>query len=260
MSEIEPLLIARDGPVLRLTLNRPERRNALTNDLISQLTTALDEASADRTVGCVVLTGAGDRAFCAGADLTHGDTPFQFDFSEVHTPFANFLRAAKNCRAPIVGRVLGHCLAGGMGLYGACDIVIAGESARFGLPEAKVGIFPMQVLAVLRDVIPDRKLKEMCLTGHPLTAAEALQWGLVNSVVADADLDVEVDRVVASLAAVSPVAVRRGKYAMRVMETMSFDEMIAFSETQVAPMTMTQDAEEGRQAFKAKRAPVWPNR
>jgi len=249
----------RDG-VAFLTINRPQRRNALTNDLMRRLGEAIIAAGRDPEIRAVVLTGAGDKAFCAGADLTPGDTPFQPDFAQLRLPFADFLRAGKNSAVPIIGRINGACMAGGMGLLGVCDIAIAADTARFGLPEVKIGIFPMQVVAVLRDRLPARVLADLSYTGRLVGAAEALTLGLVSRVVPAADLDAATDAVLADIRAASPVAIRRGRYALRAMETMSFDEMIAFAETQVGPMIMTGDAREGLMAFNERRRPAWPNR
>jgi enoyl-CoA hydratase/carnithine racemase len=246
----------KDGIAI-LTLNRPHRRNALTNPQMSQLGEMITTSSAQPGLRAILLTAAGEKAFCAGADLTPGDTPFKPDFSEIHTPFANFLRAAKNSALPIVGRINGDCIAGGMGLLGVCDIAIAVDTARFALSEVKIGLFPMQVIAVLRPVLAPRVLADMSYTGRFVAAAEALDLGLLNSVVKASELEGAVERVLAGLRRASPAALRRGRYAMRVMESMSFDEMIAFAETQVGPMVLTEDAREGLLAFNERREPNW---
>jgi enoyl-CoA hydratase/carnithine racemase len=254
-------LLARthDG-ILRITINRPERRNALTNKLISEMTAVLAAVNADRTIKAVVITGAGDSAFSAGADLESRDTPFQFDHSVYHTPFADLLRAGQACDAPIIGRLNGACLGGGMGLLGICDIVVAAEHAVIGLPESKVGVYPLQVFAVLRDLIPRRILVEMCILGNSLTARQALEFGIVNRVVPADRLDMIVEEILAGIKAVSAVAVRRGKHALRAMNMMTFEQMISFADTQISPMASTEDAREGREAFAARRTPRWPNR
>ena len=144
------LLAARGDGILRLTLNRPARRNALTDTVLLALTDMFLKAGTDTTLRAIVLTGAGDKAFCAGADLTPGDTPFQPDFSRLTLPLGQLARAVHACHIPIVGRINGTCVAGGMGLFGLCDMAIATEDARFGMPEVKVGIFPMQILTMLR--------------------------------------------------------------------------------------------------------------
>jgi methylglutaconyl-CoA hydratase len=254
----DDLLIEHSTRLLRVTINRPAQRNALTQNVMKKLAAALIEANDVPTLAAIVLTGAGDKAFCAGADLRSSDTPFQQEYG-LTTPFADLLRATQEVRLPLIGRINGYCMAGAMGLAAACDIVVAAESARFGLPEVKVGLFPMQVLALLRDVIPKRRLTELCLTGETFSAEEALGYGLVNHIVPDASLDKTVDTLVSNLIAVSPSAIRRGKYALRAMAGMSFDEMIAFAETQVGPMSMTPDAVEGRTAFAEKRPPRWPS-
>lgn len=255
----EELIVERADGVLRLTINRPDRRNALTNRLMGRMAEEFAAANKDRTLRLIVLTGAGDKAFCAGADLKDPDTPFQPDFTRYRLPFADLLRVGRACDLPILGVMNGTCMAGGMGLFGLCDIVVAAEHAKFGLPEAKVGLYPMQVLAVLRDLIPRRILAEMCITGEPLTAAQAQACGIVNQVVPAAELAAAADAMVAKIRATSPMAVKRGKYAVRAMEAMDFEQMIAFAETQVTPMAFTGDAKEGRAAFAERRAPQWPN-
>lgn len=255
----EVLVSAADG-VVRIVINRPERRNALTETVMAGVGCAIRDASADRDARVIVLTATGDRAFCAGADLTPGDTPFTHDFSRNTLPFADLLRAGMASPLPIVGAINGACVAGGMGLLGICDMAIASSTARFGMPEAKIGIFPMQIVAVLRDLIPPRAMADYCFTGRLFDAHEAMSIGLVNRVVEPEALEEAVSEVARGIAAVSPVAVRRGKYALRAMRDMTFEQMIAFAETQVGPMTLTEDAREGMSAFNEKRPPVWPNR
>ena len=254
------LLRERNGPVLRLTMNRPQRRNALTDAVILGLSDAIREADRDESIRVIVLTGAGDKAFCAGADLTPGDTPFKPNATRLQSPMGELARSAHACRIPIVGRINGLCLAGGMGLFGLCDMAIASENAKFGMPEVKIGLFPMQILTMLRDLIPARFLNEMCLTGRAIDAQTAFSIGILNRVVPEAELDAAVDALVAEIVAASPVAVRRGKYAMRAVESMSFHEMMAFTETALTPMILTEDAREGLAAFNERRPPQWPGR
>jgi enoyl-CoA hydratase/carnithine racemase len=254
------LLIERTPPVLRLTLNRPHRRNAFTTPLLLEMARAIREAGADEGLRVIVLTGTGDKAFCAGADLTPGDTPFKPDASMLETPMGELARAVRACRLPIVGRVNGLCLAGGMGLFGLCDMVVATEDATFGMPEVKIGLFPMQILPLLREVIPTRLLNEMCFTGKPIDARTAMSAGMLNRVVPFAEMDATVDALVADLVAASPMAIRRGKYAMQAVDGMNFDQAMAFTETSRLPMIQTEDAREGRAAFNEKRPPQWTGR
>ena len=241
-----------DGRLI-LTIDRPERRNALNGDVIGALHEALDRVRSDETTRAVVITGAGDQAFCAGADL--GGDAFAFDYATPTSAYADLLRAARTLNVPLVARVNGACMAGGMGLLAICDLAISAPHASFGLPEVKVGVFPMQVLAVLQDQLPLRCLAQLCLTGDPIDAARAREIGLVNEV-AD-DLDAALERLLSRLLANSPTALRRGMYAMKAMRSMSFEEAIAFGEGQLGLLALTQDAREGLAAFKEKRKPQW---
>ena len=247
---------SRQDARLVLTIDRPERRNALNAEVIGALQEALDRARSDETIRAVVLTGAGDEAFCAGADL--GADAFAFDYATPTSAYADLLRTARTLNVPLIARVNGACMAGGMGLLAMCDLAIAAPHAIFGLPEAKVGVFPMQVLAVLQAQVPQRCLAQLCLTGDPIDAARAREIGLVNEV-AD-ELDGALERLLSRLLSNSPTALRRGLYAMKAMRSMSFEEAIAFGEGQIGLLAMTQDAREGIAAFKDKRKPQWTSK
>jgi len=253
----DELLIQQRGPVLWLTINREARRNAVSHGVLAALAQAIDAAQQQRELRAIVITGAGDKAFCAGADLQAAQA-FTTDYSEPQGHVARVLRAAQGSTVPLIARVNGACLAGGMGLLGMCDLAVAARHAVFGLPEVKVGVFPAQVLSVLQHQIPRRKLAELCLTGEPLTSAEALEYGLVNYV--DDDLDGRLQWLLERLLDKSPAAIRRGLYTMKKIEAMSFEESMAFTESQIALFTLTEDAKEGQLAFKEKRKPVWPGR
>lgn len=257
MSTSDILVQDRAGSVLRLTLNRPERRNALNDDLIRALTDALDAASDDADIRAIVLTGSGDKAFCSGADLSPKAGTFGFDYAQPVSTYANLLRAGRRATVPVIGRINGYCLAGGMGLLGLCDMAVASSEAKFGLPEVKVGVFPMQVAALLQPMLPARKFAEMCYTGEMLTADEALACDLVNYVVPAGDLDAKTDWLVDRVVSKSPTAIRRGKYALSATASMTFEQSLAFLESQIGLMPLTQDAQEGLAAFAEKRQPRW---
>ena len=242
------------GPVLWLTITREARRNAMSHSVLAGMAAAISAAQTDRSVRAIVVTGAGDKAFCAGADLQNAQA-FTTDYSEPLGHLAQLLRAAKASYVPLIARVNGACMAGGMGLLSMCDMAVAAEGAVFGLPEVKVGVFPAQVLSVLQHLIPRRTLVEMCITGEPISSAQALAYGLVNYV--DADLDAKLQWLLARLLDKSPAAVRRGLYTMKKMETMAFEESMAFTESQIALFTLTEDAREGQAAFQEKRPPQW---
>jgi enoyl-CoA hydratase/carnithine racemase len=242
------------GPVLWLTITREERRNAMSHGVLAAMAQAISEAQNQRSVRAIVITGAGTKAFCAGADL-QSTKAFTTDYSEPHGHLAQLLRVAKASTVPLIARVNGACMAGGMGLMSMCDMAVAASHAVFGLPEVKVGVFPAQVLSVLQHLIPRRKLAEMCLTGEPITSAQALEYNLVNYV--DEDVDAKLQWLLERLLDKSPAAIRRGLYTMKKVEAMAFEESMAFTESQIALFTLTDDAKEGQKAFQEKRKPVW---
>ena len=248
------LLSEMRGPVMWLTINREERRNAISPGVLAGLSEALARANRDRAVRAVVITGAGTRAFCAGADLQSGKS-FKFDYSEPHAGFANLFRQAKQSTVPLIARVNGACMAGGMGIMGMCDMAVSTPQAIFGLPEVKVGIFPAQVLSVIGNLLPRRVLAEMCLTGEPITAVQALEYRLINHI--SEDLDAGVEWLLGRMLDKSPAAIRRGLYTMKKIEAMAFEESMSFTESQIGLFALTQDAAEGQLAFREKRKPVW---
>lgn len=259
MSETNPtgvpeVLARQQDGVLWLTICREERRNAINAGVLAGLSEAFAGAARDRSVRAIVLTGAGDKAFCAGADLQTGQS-FTFDYSEPSQSFANLLRLARAVHVPKIARVNGACMAGGMGLLAMCDLAVAAPHARFGLPEVKIGLFPAQVVSVLQGLVGRRMLTELCLTGEPIDARQALACGLVNAVAED--LDAGVQTLLGRLLDRSPAAIRRGLYLMQQIEHMPFEQSIAFTESQIALFALTDDAAEGQQAFRDKRHPRW---
>ncbi len=245
------------GPVLYLTIHRPERRNAMSPAVLQGLRDGIERADADPAIRAAVITGTGDKAFCAGADLQTGKS-FAFDHSRPYQGLADLMRRARRATVPLIARVNGACMAGGMGLMAMCDMAVASEHAIFGLPEVKVGLFPAQVLSVLQHLIPRRTLNELCLCGEPVSAREALEMSLVNHV-AD-DVDARLDWLLARLLDKSPAAVRRGLYTLKHVQSMAFEESMAFTESQIALFAQTDDAREGQLAFREKRAPQWTGR
>mgnify|MGYP000032073007 CR=1 FL=1 len=245
----EPVLVERRGRTLWITINRPDRRNAINGAVIAGLMAAMAAAGNDPELRAIVLTGAGDHAFCAGGDLEKGTSIFGDQLDEPTTEFGRLARLARGIGLPVVGRINGACVAGGMGLLALCDLAVSADHARFGLPEAKIGVFPMQVQVYLRKLILPRHIAELCFTGELIDSARAREIGLVNHVVPQAELDAKVDWLLEKLEGVSPVAIRRGKYAMAAMENMGFHEAIAFAEGQIMLTAMTNDAKEGVAAF-----------
>lgn len=247
------------GRALVLTIDREAKRNALSAAVVEGIGEGLKAAVTDMDVAAIVITGAGEKAFCAGADLDPKSAPFQMDASQSRLAYADLLRAMIACDKPIVARINGACMAGGMGLLGAADLAISTDTAKFGLPEVGIGVFPMMVAAILQNRlhIPARDLAALCLTGDPIDAPRAKELGLINTVVKAVDLDAAVDALVEKLATRSPTALRLGKRAMTAMLGMGWDEALAYAETQIRLVALTNDAREGVAAFGEKRAPKW---
>ncbi len=252
------VLVEQREAVTWITINRPERRNALNEQVVTAIGDGIAQAQADAGCRAVVLTGAGDAAFCAGADLkTSEGGAFQVDFSDPRHYIVDLFKAMDECRLPIIARVNGHVMAGGMGVLCACDMAVTVDSARFGTPESKLGLYPMMILGPMLRVMPRRKLVEMCITGEPVDAGEALALGLVNHVVPPAQLDAKLDWLLSRVVDKSPTGVRLGKMALQAMQDMSLREALEYAQVMVSVMASTQDAREGLSAFVDKRAPRW---
>ncbi|MEN9689056.1 MAG: hypothetical protein RI998_1053 [Pseudomonadota bacterium] len=255
----DAVLLEARGAAFWITINRPDKRNAINAEVVQGIREGYAQAHARPDIRVIVLTGAGDKAFCAGGDL-QPDKGFVFDLSQPQVAYADMLREAHAATLPSIARVNGVCMAGGMGLLCMTDLAVASDHALFGLPEVKVGVFPMQVMSLLQHQVAKRVLREWALTGEPFSAEEALRAGLVNQVVPAADLDAKTDALIQRLADKSPTAIRRGKYAMRAIESMGFEQAIAFTESQIALVAQTEDAREGLAAFNEKRSPQWTGR
>jgi len=243
-----------------ITIDDPDRRNALSNEAMVELGVALRSACADGTVRVVVVTGAGDRAFSAGGDLSGGFVDAPLADHGGRGALADLVRVMRRCPKPIVARINGHALGGGLGLVAASDIAIAADHARFGTPEIAVGLWPMMITAVLKPLVPRRPLLEMMLTGRRFDAAEAVDLGIINRAVSYADLDQAVDEMVEALAAQSPAALTLGKAAFYAVEDMDLDTALDHLHIGLTAMASTEDAQEGVKAFLEKREPQWRGR
>ncbi len=246
-----------DSPRATITIDDPERRNPLSTTTMGELRDAVEKAAADSSVRVIVITGSGNRVFSAGGDLA-GDfieTPIALHSSR--TALASLFRSMRAAGKPIVARVNGHALAGGFGLAAACDLVIAVEEARFGLPEINVGLWPMMITAVLQRCLPHKALLELMMTGRLMDAVEARNLGVVSRVVAGGDLDTVVDETVTALASKSPIVLRMGRDAFYAVEDLAFDAALDLLQTGLTAVAMTNDAAEGVAAFLEKRDPYW---
>src|ERR1041384_6301522 len=206
MNDMSSVIREKRGQAFWIPINRPDKRNAINADVVAGIVQGYREAHDDKDVRVIVLTGAGDKAFCAGADWQSGGAAVAMYFAKPNVDYADLLRLSQNATKPAIARVGGVCMAGGMGLLCMTDMAIAADHVIFGLHEVKVG-------------------------------------GLTGRIV---------DK--------SPTAIRRGKYAMRAIASMSFDESIAYTESQIALLALTEDAKEGLKAFGEKRKPSWPGK
>jgi enoyl-CoA hydratase/carnithine racemase len=243
-----------------ITLSREEHRNAISPTMIIELFDALEKYDNDSNILAIVLTGAGSKAFCAGADFGEAmsATTSLLDRYEEQRRFAEIFKVIKDLKKPLLGRINGHALGGGLGLACACDIVIAAEDCRFGTPEINVGLFPYVIMAtLLRSTSAPKRLIEMMLTGERLGAEEAQQLGLVNHVVPREQLDGKVDEIITRITSKSPAILRLGRRAFYTMRDMEYEKALEYLTSVLAINTMAEDVAEGITAFLEKREPQW---
>ena len=255
------LRYAVSGPRATLTLDDPDRRNPLTGEALAQMVEALDRAAADDDVRVLVFTGAGDKAFSAGGDLAGGFFDDPIGLHSERGIVSEVFRRMRRCGKPTIARVNGHALAGGFGLACACDIVVAVESAKMGTTEMNVGLWPMQISAILQRLVPPRVAMELFLTGRVFPASEGVQMGLVNRTVARLDeLDQVVDEYVSNLAARPRAAMAFGREAFYLIQDLGLDDALDYLQVGLTATTLSDDAREGVAAFVEKRTPEWTGR
>ncbi len=261
MSSYETIRYEVRERVARVELHRPEVRNALSPEMARELIEALGAAKGDPDVVVVVLTGAGDKVFCAGGDLggiserqAVGGRP-----TEAGGPsllFQTFAQLGK----PLIGRLNGHALAGGLGLACACDLVVAADDVKLGTPEVNVGLWPMVIMSVISRSVGSKQALKLYLTGEPVSAADGVRIGLITEAVPRAELDDRVDALASSIASKSPAALHLGRDAYYAQRDLPFAEQLEFLTEQLAAVAATEDAAEGIRAFLEKRPPVWVGR
>ena len=257
----ETLLTSLADGVARITLNRPHVRNALSRTLIQELAAALAAYEADAAARVIVLSGAGDKAFCAGADLKGvGDRGTTLQARESFSGLAGILDAITTMRTPVIAQVHGVALAGGCGLAAGCDLVIASDDAVFGLPEIKIGLLPLIVMAPILRAVGRKRGLLMILSGEPVTAREALEMGLVSRVVARDDLERESTALAARLARFSPTAMGIAKEASYTIQDMEYGKALRYLRELITLVGLSDDAKEGIAAFFDKREPEWKGR
>ncbi len=255
------MLLSTDGHVATITLNRPEQRNPLSAGMLRDLVASFRWCQGESEIWVIVLTGAGDRAFCSGADLSSfgAGVPEAEHHKERHV-FIDLFLLMSELGKPIVGRINGHTLAGGMGLAGCCDVLIAVDTATFATPEINVGVWPMMITAVLARNLPRKVLLEMVMLGERWTATQMQSAGFVNRVVARELLDATVNEMADKLARKSPAVMRLGRDSFYHQQDMDFAPALDYLYAELLKVAMTEDSKEGVLAFFEKREPKFTGR
>jgi enoyl-CoA hydratase len=251
----------RDDGVATIALDQPDTRNALSNQLLSDLIAAFEAARDDERVRCVVLASTHDKVFSAGGSLDQ----FAADVPLVHKHFGTerfprLFRTIMQLGKPTICAANGHVLAGALGVALACDLIVAREGATFGTPEINVGVFPFMIMALIYRNVPRKKTNELLLLGERISAEEAREAGIVNRVVAPDEFEAAVDDWALKLAGKSPVLMRLGKDAMYRQLDMPFEDALDHLRSQLTIAFTTEDIQEGVKAFFEKREPQWSGR
>ena len=258
----DPVLYELDeAGIATLTLNDPDTRNALSPEMLGGLIAAFERAREDDDARCIVLRSSHEKTFSSGASLGGfaGDTPLvERHFGTER--FVGLFKLIGELGKPTVCAADGHVLAGALGIALACDLIVASERASFGTPEINVGTFPFMIMALIYRNVPRKKANELLLLGERLNAQEALEAGIVNKVVAPAELDAAVGEWARKLAGKSPVIMRLGKEAMRRQLDMPLDDALDYLRAQLTLAMSTEDIVEGVTAFFEKREPEWKGR
>lgn len=245
--------------VLWLTINTPDSHNTMSAQMLHELAAAFDSAKHISGLRAIVLTGAGERTFCAGGQLTPSadGNPFELAPEQFDNPVALLFRAMDRCDVPIVGKINGSAFGGGVGLVCACDIAIGVSSAQFGTTEARVGVFPLMILPLLMRVVSRRDLFEMCFYAEKFNASKAVERGLLNDAVEPAELAHAVEAVISKLRLNSPTALKIGRRAINAVTDLSLSDALNTTQALLPLLAQSAHAKEGFLAFREKRPPVW---
>ncbi len=251
--------VIKDGPVARVSFCRPEIHNAFNDTLIYELTDVFAALNADRSLRVIVLTGEG-KSFCAGADLNWmrrvKDYSFEKNLEEA-LALANLFYLIYTTPLPVIGRINGAAIGGGTGFVSVCDIAVAAESAKFSFSEVKIGVVPACIGPYVIRKIGEGKAREFFISGERLTAAEALRIGLVNRLYPDAQLDLEVNKLVATVLSSGPHAITMAKELISNLPLMTPEQFKPYTAEMIARLRKSDEGQEGMEAFLNKRKPNW---
>ena len=247
------LQVSREGRVLRLTLNRPEKRNALNGALCRELVAAIEEGDRDPGVGAILLRGAG-KSFCAGMDLDEMLTPAEAELGEAHE---RLFTIGRRVTTPIVAAIHGAALAGGTGLAANAHIVVASEDATFGLTEIRIGLWPFVIFRAVVEAVGERRAVELGITGRIIDAREACSIGLAHRVTSE--VDASAGEIAGTVATASPEAMRTGLRFVAKTHGLEWDTAGKLAQSFRRELFTTADFAEGIRAFREKRKPQWPS-
>ncbi|MFQ5666535.1 MAG: enoyl-CoA hydratase-related protein [Candidatus Binatia bacterium] len=237
-----------------ITLNQPEKRNALSNVLVQELRDHLQAAIVDERVRVIVLTGAGS-VFCAGADLKTSGVGASSTPGE--NPFVTVMKTIWEAPKPVIGRINGHAFGGGVGLAAACDITVAADSATFSFSEVRVGVIPAMISVIVVPKLGIQNAMWLFLTGERINARRAVEVGLIHRAVAATELDAAIDEVIGMLRLGGPNAIREAKQLVRRMPELSVDGGFRYATQKITELFASAEAAEGMRAFIEKRRPRW---
>jgi enoyl-CoA hydratase/carnithine racemase len=243
-----------------VTINRPDRRNAINPEVVRGIADALLAAESDDGVTAIVLTGAGDKSFCAGGDLGGMTSDSRVEQHFLRAEVGELFTAMRRSPLPIVARVNGAALAGGFGLMLACDIVIAVDDAPLGTPEINLGLWPFMITAVIQRDLPRKVALELMLSGRRMGPEEGARWGFINKVVPRAELDAAVDEVITGFSTKSPLILSLGKRSFYQAEDLGFEDALGYLAGMLTVCLESEDTVEGVTAWLQKREPEWKGR